>query len=289
MSSGSSRLQVAVVGEVPPEVWDACVQVDDLTPVRAGPQEPLAAEVVWVGACPDRYAVCERAISAGAHLLLDLPLPQRIADLQAACQSGGLHLCPVLSRRFAAGVVAVSGCLESGELGRLGLVRRHALFPDIPRLAASDLLQELDLVLTLGGPAAAAADALGASHDPEAVYAAGDGQDLTVQIGFGAGAMAVLHLAVAPAGAWGYSSLMVIGSEGASYDDLPANTHVLMGAGQPVAIPAQPDHTPTAAYLEAFATALRAGSPPPVRLEHHDRAARALARVQELVAAAAVQ
>ena len=211
---------------------------------------------------PDEAAFAAR-LAAGQDVLLT-PRPWLSAAaldrLERAARAGGARLAVVNPERARPSRRLLRLQIESGHLGRPGLVRLHRWLPAAPPDAAAG-----------GGVGAAGALPLACALDvdvalwlmgalPDAVYAVErDGPALLVHLGFPGGGMALLDYAAALPPGDGYEALSVIGAAGAAYADDHHNSQLLFRGGHPAALRVDERGWEAEALVGELATALDAG------------------------------
>ena len=189
---------------------------------------------------PAEAAFAAARLAAGQDVLLT-PRPWLSAAaldrLERAARAGGARLAVVNPERARPSRRLLRQQIESGHLGRPGLVRLHRWLPVAsPEAPAGDgagaagalplaCAPDLDVALWLMGAL------------PDVVYAVErDGQTLLVHLGFPGGGMALLDYAAALPPGDGYEALSVIGASGAAYADDHHNSQLLFRGGHPAAL-----------------------------------------------------
>ena len=148
---------------------------------------------------------------------------------------------PALTQRFEPEALSIRQSLESGHIGRLGLVRQHAWAPQDRAMTEHEKIGIIDLALWFF------------DGTPEVVHTtARHPQSTLLHLGFKGGGMALITLVESLPPGDGYRSLCVIGSNGAAYADDHRNKHLLFTGGSPRAVEQKQRHAFIQPMLEAF-------------------------------------
>jgi predicted dehydrogenase len=241
--------------------------------------------------CPSQFhdSLCQRAATAGKHVLVDSPLAlsaTAATDVIAACASAGVRLMVGQEFRFLPSLQEIKASLDSGQLGEPGLLRIHRWEPPGPPTEVLPLTREIDLACWLFRQSPATVYAVGrrlSRREPE------EPDYVQLHLGFSGGGMALIdHAQTVPPGD-GYYSLSLIGSTGAAYADDHHNMQLLFGRGHPAALRTGQGDVAVLAQLQEFLQAINENREPAVSgadgrraLEVAEAAARSIERSQSL-------
>ena len=191
------------------------------------------------------------AAAAGKHVLLAASPIASSTDAMTAlidvCRDAGVTLMAGHSWRFRPSQTEIKDTVAAGSLGVPGLLRVHlwrSLGCDTEALVARDAVEALDLAIWLFGAL------------PERLYAVGRSGYVQIHCGFPGDAMAVIDCTNAGGEGGGYSSLSLIGSQGAAYADDHHNRNLLFSDGAPRALDPGEASFAEIAQLAEFAAAI---------------------------------
>ena len=133
-------------------------------------------------------------------------------------------IVPALPKRFSPEIIALRESLDSGNLGKLGLLRMH-LWNQKKSDGVQEMVHAIDLALWFFGV------------DPEHIYGTAsiknDVKCLLIHLGFKSGGMALLDFTNSMPTGDNYESLCLIGSNGAAYADDHRNRNLFFNGGAP--------------------------------------------------------
>ena len=193
-------------------------------------------------------------LRAGKHVLAAAELFSAATLEQSNRLCGGLCLGVVNLDRYLPSRQLIREQVTAGKLGKPGLIRSQrwdtvAAGPDLP----GPLLRDLDCVLWLMGAIPNHVYALEQSD------AQGARTSLHIHLGFEDGAMALVDYACLPAAAC-YSSLALIGSQGAAHIDDHDNMQFVFGTGSATAVRSGEGVLALATAVQWFFHAVAAGT-----------------------------
>ena len=220
----------------------------------------------------------ESAAAAGKHVLAEKPLATSYAAALGAvdaCSRAGVRLMVAHSLRYTPALRTVKLSLDDGELGRPGLLRIHRWMPLFPGdrtnwkldpsrnggLSIHEAVHEIDLALWMF-------DAL-----PERIYARARNARaggmlmpdyLQIHLGFDAGGMSLIDLALTLPHGDRYFSLTLVGSLGTAYADDHHNMQLVFGGGNAVALKTEPHPLAVAEQVQEFVDAVDAEREPAI-------------------------
>lgn len=207
------RLAICGTDEPSARLWTARIRGAVLTPLNE-------AEAVVVESWVAGVETAEQSLLSGRHVLLPAGACGSVEALDrlfAAAKRGGRQLAVANPERYVPSRRLVKEQLDSGKLGKVGLLRIHrwetspGQFDD-PNQVPLGWPLDLDLALWLAGCL------------PETIFASGRDdfyQFVQIHLGFADGAMALVDYTPRHPEGMPYRSLSVIGSNGsASADDL---------------------------------------------------------------------
>ena len=204
---------------------------------------------------PARETLCQEALQAGKHLLIEMPLAETSEAAQSlieACAKAGVRLMAGNAKRYLPSMRTVKEVLAAGKLGQPGLLRIHR-WDAHP--SAQSLLQrlvcEIDLVVWLFGTS------------PTEVYAVGRDEYVQVHFGFPEDGMALIDVTIVP-NATPYYSLSLIGSTGAAYADDHHNMQLLYQAEKPTSLLTSQGSLHHLAQLQEFVDAVNENRQPAI-------------------------
>ena len=224
----------------------SCGGLDELLTDHGG----LVDAVIMARAGGSRQRDCRQAAQAGKHLLVETPLALSAGasqDIITDCADAGVRLMVGQAMRYLPSVRTVKAELDSGRLGKPGLLRIHRWEPtgdatgddpmsDLKQNAGtlhSQPLHEIDLACWLFGCLPTQLHAVGRRRAEPPT----DELDyVQLHLGFPDGGMALIdYWRSLPVGK-NYYSLSLIGSTGAAYADDHHNMQLLYCGGQPVGL-----------------------------------------------------
>lgn len=254
---------------------------------------------------PAHREYVERAAQAGKAIFVEKPLARTMADCEALIDvvaRTGVPLMPGHVLRYFPQYAAAKRMVDSGAVGQPAAIRT-ARMSGMPRINVEGnwygdpaqsggvvldmIIHDFDWLRWTFGPVARLY-AKGLANDPKS---RGIRDYALVTLRFESGAMA--HVTGSWAHTGGFRTTMEIAGDGGmiEYDSatsspLTTSKQAKAGAPAPVAIPESPtaeDQDPYYLELNAFATAVRDGKPPPITVEDATEAVRiALAALESI-------
>ena len=135
-------------------------------------------------------------------------------------------IVPALPKRFSPEVIALRESLDSGNLGKLGLLRMH-LWNQKKSDGVQEMVHAIDLALWFFGV------------EPKYIHGTTSAENEVkcslVHLGFECGGMALLDFTNSLPTGDNYESLCLIGSKGAAYADDHRNRNLFFSGGTPTA------------------------------------------------------
>jgi predicted dehydrogenase len=273
-------------------------------------------DIVYVGLPHDLLAdVAERAIAAGRHVIVEKPLALRVADaerLARLADASGRTIAPLFELRFAAAVPVARQMIADGAIGTIRLIRIMTLIDKPAAYWASgptgrvdddwrtrperagggvllmNTIHLLDLARCVGGVSFVRAS--GELVQPEAKGGIGVEEAAAGALALSNGGIASVVANARSSGARGEERIEIDGTEGRldlpdPYGDGPIRLHVRRqwggheaGTWTELGLPHVDSH---AAFLGAFAAAVRAGGSPPATVADAREALAAVLAIYE--------
>ena len=228
----------------------------------------------------------EAAAAAGKNVLAEMPLATTIQECEravTACRTAGVCLMAGNPLRYLPPSRKVKEHLESGKLGKPGMLRLHHWeslrsldwnrFP--PEDATGNgmvnrVIADLDLANYFF------------SAKPVTLYAAGRREDyIQVHLEYPEGGMALIDYSLALAGVSSYFSVSMVGSAGAVYGDDHQNVNLLLRGGETIGMNTGYGHGHLVSHLLDFAGFVEENHEPAVREDDNREAVRAAGAAME--------
>ena len=217
----------------------------------------------------DQLLIANAAISAGKHVLLQVPShhsPTNISKLISLARANKTKLCFGNHLRFSHEGQTIKKEIDSGNLGQPGLLRIHRWEPsktsqnevsktDLPnQVTNSTIIPEIDFANWLFG------------EIPRNLYATSQGlltqnplsSDYTqIHLGFSNGGMALIDYSKNLPKGSGYNFTSVVGSKGAIYFDDHQNINLVFKGGHPEGLNLDYGNDPLRDQIQNFIDTLR--------------------------------